>query len=239
MPNVQAQSIFTDIRFSVATKFIVLLCAIVAAFVLVSFTAAIVFFILLFLLLALQGYQRTAWIYAGIFIVLLVLLYLNRIFNWEGIFFSEFYFYMIWRMIPVFMALQIIMKTPPGEMVAALLKAHIPNRITLMVVVAFRFAPTIASEFSAVGEAMKCRGLLETRVMLKNPLAALEHAVVPLILRSLNVADELSVSAIVRGVEKPGRKSSYYKNEIKRRDVLCMAVVLGSAVVLPCIRGVL
>jgi energy-coupling factor transport system permease protein len=239
MPNAQAQRAFTNIHFSVATKFIVLLCAIVVAFTLVSFSATIAFSILLFILLRLQGYERTAWTYAGVFTVLLVLLYLNRAFGWEGIFFSEFYFYMIWRMIPVFMSLQIIMKTPPGEIVAALLKARIPNNITLMVVVAFRFAPTVASEMSAIREAMKCRGLLHAKVMLKNPVATLEYAIVPLILRSLNVADELSVSATVRGAEKPGQKSSYYKNELKRSDVLCIAAALSAVAVLFWLRGAL
>ncbi len=227
----------TAIRFSVATKFIVLLCAIISAFTLVSFTAAIVFFILLFVLLYVQGYRRTAGIYTVAFAILFILLFLNRIWGWEGIFFSEFYFYMIWRMIPVFMSLQVIMKTPPGEIVSALLKLRIPNNVALMVVVVFRFAPTIASEITAVREFMKCRGLLAAKMVLKNPLAALEHAVVPLILRSLNVSDELSVSAIVRGVEKPGRKSSYYKNEIKENDILCMAVFLIAVVILFCVRG--
>ncbi len=232
MPAPPAGSNTTGLRFSVASKFIVLLCSIVSAFLLVSFTATIVFFILLVVLLSIQGYRRTAWTYTGVFTVLLILLFLNRTFGWEGIFFSEFYFYMIWRMIPVFMSLQVIMKTPPGEIVSALLKIHVPNNITLMVVVVFRFAPTVASEYSAIHESMKCRGLLTVKVILKNPLAALEHVVVPLILRSLNIADELSVSAIVRGVEKPGRKSSYYKNEIKQNDILCMTVFLLAVVIL-------
>lgn len=237
MPIPSPRSNGAIIHFSIVTKFIVLLCAIVSAFTLVSFTATIVFFVLLFILLSLQGYGRTAWTYTGVFTGLLVLLYLNRTFGWEGIFFSEFYFYMIWRMIPVFMSLQVIMRTPPGEIVSALLKVRIPNNITLMVVVAFRFAPTVSSEISAIRESMKCRGMLNAGVMLKNPLAALEHAVVPLILRSLNVADELSISAIVRGVEKPGQKNSFYKNKVTKNDVLCIIVFLSAVAILLCVRG--
>jgi energy-coupling factor transport system permease protein len=232
MSHVSADNNNIGIRFSVATKFCVLLCAILSAFTLTSTVATLTFFLFLFLLLMLEGYRRAAVSQSCFFIILFILLQLNSRFNMNGIFFSAFYFHMIWRMIPVFMALQMIMKTPPGEIVAALLKIGIPNKAVLMVAVIFRFAPTVSSEFSAVRESMRCRGLLSIKAIMSSPVATLEHAIVPLLLKSLNVADELSVSAVVRGVEKPGRKSSYYKSEIGLSDAICISTSLIAATVL-------
>jgi energy-coupling factor transport system permease protein len=232
MLYVSADSNDADIRLSITTKFCVLLCTIFSAFVLVSTVATITFFLFLLLLLVLEGYHRAAVSQTCFFLALFILLQLNSRFDMNGIFFSAFYFHMIWRMIPVLMSLQMIMKTPPGEIAAALLKIGIPNKAVLMVVVIFRFAPTVSSEFSAVLEGMKCRGLLSTKAIVNSPVATLEYAIVPLLLKSLNVADELSVSAVVRGVEKPGRKSSYYRNEIGRNDVICIAASLVAAIAL-------
>jgi hypothetical protein len=92
MPIPSPRSNGAIIHFSIATKFVVLLCAIVSAFTLVSFTATIVFFILLFILLSLQGYGRTAWTYTGVFTGLLVLLYLNRHLDGKVYFFQSFTF---------------------------------------------------------------------------------------------------------------------------------------------------
>ena len=66
---------------------------------------------------------------------------------------------------------------------------------------------------------MKIRGFLKSvGNVLKHPMDTLEYAIVPMVFRSLKIADELAASAIVRGIESPYKKESYYVSRIAALD---------------------
>lgn len=50
----------------------------------------------------------------------------------------------------------------------------------------------------------------------------MEYVVVPLIFRSIKVGDELAAAAIVRGIENPGKKQSYYETRMSRTDIVIL-----------------
>ena len=58
----------------------------------------------------------------------------------------------------------------------------------------------------------------------------LEYAIVPMVFRSLKIADELAASAIVRGIESPYKKESYYVSRIAALDYFLIVVSVGAAV---------
>ena len=58
----------------------------------------------------------------------------------------------------------------------------------------------------------------------------LEYAIVPMVFRSLKIADELAASAIVRGIESPYKKESYYVSRIAALDCFLIVVSVGAAV---------
>lgn len=102
----------------------------------------------------------------------------------------------------------------------------------LVLVVMIRFAPTVILEFREVREAMKIRGFLKSiKTVLKQPLDTLEYAIVPMVFRSLKIADELSASAIVRGIESPYEKQSYYISKITLADTFLMLFSTAIAVI--------
>ena len=102
----------------------------------------------------------------------------------------------------------------------------------LVLVVMLRFAPTIILEFGEVREAMKIRGFLRSAsTVLRYPLNTLEYAIVPMVFRSLKIADELSASAIVRGIESPYKKQSYYVSRISPLDAFLMLVSTAAGIV--------
>ena len=47
-----------------------------------------------------------------------------------------------------------------------------------------------------------------------------KYAIVPLIFRSIKVGDELSAAAIVRGIENPIKRDSYYSNKLCKLDII-------------------
>ena len=108
----------------------------------------------------------------------------------------------------------------------------IPTRIMLVLIVMLRFAPTVLHEFGEVREAMKIRGFLKSvGNVLKHPMDTLEYAIVPMVFRSLKIADELAAaSAIVRGIESPYKKESYYVSRIAALDCFLIVVSVGATV---------
>ena len=51
-----------------------------------------------------------------------------------------------------------------------------------------------------------------------------------MVFRSLKIADELAASAIVRGIESPYKKESYYVSRIATLDWFLIVVSVGVAV---------
>jgi energy-coupling factor transport system permease protein len=72
---------------------------------------------------------------------------------------------------------------------------------------------------------MRNRGLLRIGNVLRKPLAAFEYLLVPLLLRCLQIADQLSISAVSRGIETPVKRESYYTRTMKTGDYLCITTV--------------
>ena len=60
--------------------------------------------------------------------------------------------------------------------------------------------------------------------LLCHPAASCEYVAVPLLLRCLQIADQLSVSAVARGAEAPGRRGSYYGKDMDAGDWLWLAI---------------
>lgn len=167
--------------------------------------------------------------YAAITAVLL----LTRHFNGTLLIFSEFYVFMAWWLSPVFLAAGDLILSPPGQVSVFLSALRMPSSIILGVLVVFRFFPTIKTELQGLRESMHNRGLLQPAVILRHPLRTFEYVLVPMLMRILQIADRLSVSAVARGAEAPGRRSSYYQTRIRGLDFSGAALTLvGIGVVL-------
>ena len=139
---------------------------------------------------------------------------------------------MIYKLLLPAMPAYLLFRIPSGKLTASLRKLPIPAKAMLVLVVMLRFAPTIILEFGEVREAMKIRGFLRSvPTVLRHPLNTLEYAIVPMVFRSLKIADELSASAIVRGIESPYKKQSYYVSRISPLDAFLMLVSTAAGIV--------
>ena len=145
-----------------------------------------------------------------------ILLYLIRFHDFHPAVFSEFHVLMFWTLTPVFLVSWDLITTPPGELASFLSRIHTPTPVILGLLVMFRFFPTMKSELRSVWLSMRNRGLTAPAQLVSHPAASCEYVFVPLLLRCLQIADQLSVSAVARGAERPGKRGSYYG---KRADV--------------------
>lgn len=130
---------------------------------------------------------------------------------------------MIYKFIVPIMAAYLTFKIPSGKLIAVFQKSSMPQNILLLLVVIIRFIPTISGEIKTIREAMKVRGFTgNKKKVLLHPLRTMEYVVVPLIFRSIKVGDELAAAAIVRGIENPGKKQSYYETRMSRTDIVIL-----------------
>ncbi len=132
---------------------------------------------------------------------------------------------MIYKFIIPIMAGYLTFKIPSGKLIAVFYKSFFPQSILLILIVIIRFIPTISGEFRTIREEMKVRGFTG-RVMktFMHPLQTMEYAVVPLIFRSIKVGDELAAASIVRGIENPSKKNSYYSTNLGMTDGVILSV---------------
>jgi energy-coupling factor transport system permease protein len=173
----------------------------------------------------------------GAFCLLLAaLLYLIYRHGLRMVVFSEFHVLMFWRLSPVFIVSWDLITTPPGELSAFLSRLRTPTAAVLGLLVIFRFFPTVKAELRGVMRSMKNRGLTAPAELLRRPAASCEYVLVPLLLRCLQIADQLSVSAVARGAEYPGKRGSYSEKPFRVRDGAWMAL-WTAATILSCVIG--
>lgn len=93
--------------------------------------------------------------------------------------------------------------TTVGEMVCGMRKLKIPETIIIPCVTVVRFFPTIGEDYRQIRNAMALRG-----ITYRNPMEALEYILIPLLMNSNNVAQDLSVAAMTKGISLPGVHTS-------------------------------
>ena len=136
---------------------------------------------------------------------------------------SPMAFTFVLEMLPLLMPVYLLVQAP-RKLMASLRQLPIPSPVLLAVIVILRFMPTMLSELADVRDAMRTRGFLRSPAhVLAHPLATLEFGVVPMVFRSLTIADELASSCIVRGIESPCAKQSYYAHGMRIGDGALMA----------------
>lgn len=183
------------------------------------------FVLWIFILFIYLGFIKQGIIYLSIYV--LTLFWLIKLVPLGIKFPSPMLFGMIYKFIVPIMAAYLTSKIPSGKVIAIFRKLPIPKNIILILIVMIRFAPTVTGEFRAIREAMRVRGFIGDfiKIML-HPLKTLEYAVVPIIFRSIKVGDELAAASIVRGIDNPCKKESYYLNRLNYIDYTILGVSL-------------
>lgn len=128
--------------------------------------------------------------------------------------------------VTIVMAEYLIATTSVSEFISAMERLHMPQAITIPLSVMFRLFPTIQSEWKSIRRAMGMRGidLGGTKASL-----VLEYQMVPMMTSSVRIGEELSASALTRGLGAPVRRTNICRIGFQARDVvlltMCIAVV--------------
>ena len=94
--------------------------------------------------------------------------------------------------------------TSVQEVLAAAKKMRVPEKMRIGFAIIMRYLPVVGQNFRQVRDAMKLRDLrgLGTRV---------EAVYVPMLMNTVQAAEDLSTAACTRGIENPGDKTSFVK----------------------------
>lgn len=115
--------------------------------------------------------------------------------------------------------------TTVSEFVTAMKRMHVLDQITIPLSVMFRFFPTLGEEFRSIRNAMRMRGI---RVGGKKGglLTQMEYKIVPLMMSTLRIGDELSAASLTKGLEA-GRPRTHIC-EIRMTIIDWFLILIGS-----------
>ena len=131
--------------------------------------------------------------------------------------------YIILRMTPVMMIAYILVKDiKSNELLSAFEQIHLPKKIMLSVTVALRFFPTYKLEIRMIRESLKMRNI---NLKIAEPLKFLEYWLVPVLMRMNLIAEEMTATAMTKGVESPMRRTSFYNVRMRIIDYIFLIIV--------------
>ena len=131
--------------------------------------------------------------------------------------------YIILRMTPVMMIAYILVKDiKSNELLSAFEQINLPKKIMLSITVALRFFPTYKLEIRMIRESLKMRNI---NLKITEPLKFLEYWLVPVLMRMNLIAEEMTATAMTKGVESPMRRTSFYNVRMRIIDYIFLIIV--------------
>lgn len=144
--------------------------------------------------------------------------------------------YLIRFVAAIGLGMHLVATTSPTQLTAAFRAWRVPRPISVTLAVILRFFPVVASESAAVLDAMRLRGLTGASGFLRHPVLSLERFTVPMIAASLRASEDLSASAILRGLGSRRTPTALDPPRFGPGDlvlVLVVGVLTGAAFLLP------
>lgn len=138
---------------------------------------------------------------------------------------ASVYVYSITKTFPCFLSAYYLLKsTEVSELLLAFRKMHIPERLNLSLAVVFRFIPNVAEENREIANAMKIRGLNlnEGTSFLK----LLEYKYIPLVFSTVKAGEDLTISAMTKGLSTDDKRTSIREIRFSLLDYLFLLLLL-------------
>ena len=136
---------------------------------------------------------------------------------------------MFYRLMPcLIMGYYLVSTTTVSEFIASMERMHVSPKIVIPLSVMFRFFPTVGEESRSIGDAMRMRGLRLGAGGFKRPMAMLEYRLVPLLMSSVKIGDELSAASLTRGLGSPVKRTNICRIGFGVADVVLSVVGIAA-----------
>ena len=108
-----------------------------------------------------------------------------------------------------------------GSIISSMDKIKLTHTVSIPIAVMFRFFPSFREESRNIKLAMRVRG-----ITFKNPISYIEYVIVPLLVISSNIADDIAKAAETKCIENPIKKTRYISVKIKKVDFVYVFLML-------------
>jgi energy-coupling factor transport system permease protein len=131
-------------------------------------------------------------------------------------------------LLPLCMAgVLLVSATTVTEFIAAFRRMHLPDAFIISFSVMFRFIPTLHEEWSSIRSAMKFRGIgISARNVATKPMMTLEYMLVPLLISTATIANELAAASLARGLDSGGKHTCIVDVRFRLQDCLVILFCL-------------
>lgn len=219
------------------TKFALLFGMGFCAFTLPYFWMEVAVFGLMLVLTLLSRQMKTAFKFSAVFTVMLLMDIFVAPFV-SGALLPLFLSIvkMVRLMLPIFLASALLIKTTTvSEFMVAFKKIHLPDKIIIPLSVMFRFIPTISEEWHSIRDAMRFRGIgVSAKSVVTKPMMTLEYVMIPLLMSTAAIADELAAASLSRGLDGGMARTCIADVRLRLQDyillLLCGAVMVTGMV---------
>ena len=211
------------LRIDARTKFALLFGVGISSLMFPPFWLETITFVLMALLLVLNRRIKTSIKFTAVFLIMLLLdwtvsLKVNG--GFAALFFSLVRLGRL--MLPILMAGILLMKTTSvSEFMLSFERMHLPSKLIIPLSVMFRFIPTISEEWHSIRDAMRFRGIgISVHSVLTKPMMKLEYTMVPLLMSTATIADELAAASLSRGLDADTRRTCIEDVKLRPQDYL-------------------
>lgn len=116
---------------------------------------------------------------------------------------------------------------------AAADRLHFPRPLSIVLGVSLRFLPTIVDETFHISMSLRTRDLKPGFIGFpRKPFRSMYLHLIPLLSRSLIVADELSAAAETRGLERPGKRTHVRASVSSLKDLILIIGFILFAIII-------
>ena len=124
-------------------------------------------------------------------------------------------------------------KTTASEYLAVFKKLHIPDTFAVSFVVMLRFIPTLKEHLQNIRKALVFRNIRIGPVyFIKHPIISIERLIVPMLMSSGKVMEELSAAAMTRGLDVGRKRTTIVKFQLQLTDFLFILVGIWTLIYL-------
>jgi len=127
----------------------------------------------------------------------------------------------------LFLASVLVSKYNSAQLLSALETMKMPRVIVVAVTITLKYIPTFGREFGLLRESMRLRGIEFT---LKRPIRSFRYFIVPQLFRCSALADEVTAAGLVKGIDYPMKRSSYFEEQFRWYDAAVLVLFIAGLV---------
>lgn len=116
----------------------------------------------------------------------------------------------------------LVKSTSVSEFITAMERMHFPNAVTIPLSVMFRYFPTLKEEYASIHDAMKMREIGQS---IKNPFTYVEYVLVPIMMSTMQIANDLSAASLTKGLGVNGKRTHVCQIGMKVPDWILTAAL--------------